>query len=457
MEENPILPQGPPPPMNMLPPTPAGLESLYSLCRIIYPDQANPLQVTALLKYWLGGPDPLDYISMYANPGKLSENISPHWHYISFGLSDLHGDARVHDISNPDGISGFGFELTFRLKREPEETAPPTWPATLMQSLAKYVFQSGNTLCAGDHVSWHCALDNSESRIQHMLMTTDVQLKSTRTPFGSVDFIQIVGVCPEELKAAQKWNGMGVLEMLKQLPSTGGAWHVTDMRRGESIFELDVNAHDKVERGVEVEGSNLSGVSARCSWGEHSDWRASDGNTKNEQKYRNTINLNEDEFRRMNSDIQRSLSDIRYQESISHNVLRLDDLNYNNSGLPETELLGHVKKFESIHLIFNLEAGSLLPLAIRGRVKHGRHFTFKSILGQIAITLVTSSVTGTLVTTEHPYVAQGYWLQVLITDDLAEDMSNKFQILSNPETVILPRTFSWPDHKLSITIVPDKI
>jgi suppressor of fused-like protein len=55
----------------------------------------------------------------------------------------LHGDGRVHDVSGANGISGFGFELTFRLKREPEETAPPTWPATLMQSLAKYVFQSG--------------------------------------------------------------------------------------------------------------------------------------------------------------------------------------------------------------------------------------------------------------------------------------------------------------------------
>lgn len=40
------------PPMNILPPTPAGLEALYALCRKIYPDQVNPLQVTALLKYW---------------------------------------------------------------------------------------------------------------------------------------------------------------------------------------------------------------------------------------------------------------------------------------------------------------------------------------------------------------------------------------------------------------------
>lgn len=50
MDEAAALPQGPP--INILPPTPTGLESLYSLCRKIYPDQVNPLQVTALLKYW---------------------------------------------------------------------------------------------------------------------------------------------------------------------------------------------------------------------------------------------------------------------------------------------------------------------------------------------------------------------------------------------------------------------
>jgi suppressor of fused-like protein len=38
--------------MSAFPPTPLGLEALYSLCRRIYPDQANPLQVTALVKYW---------------------------------------------------------------------------------------------------------------------------------------------------------------------------------------------------------------------------------------------------------------------------------------------------------------------------------------------------------------------------------------------------------------------
>ena len=45
----------------------------------------------------LGGPDPLDYISMYAHPGSPGSGVEPHWHYVSFGLSDLHGDSRVHE------------------------------------------------------------------------------------------------------------------------------------------------------------------------------------------------------------------------------------------------------------------------------------------------------------------------------------------------------------------------
>lgn len=49
-------------------------------------------------------------------------------------------------FTGQEGPSGFGFELTFRLKREPGETAPPTWPAELMQGLARYVFQSGKKL-----------------------------------------------------------------------------------------------------------------------------------------------------------------------------------------------------------------------------------------------------------------------------------------------------------------------
>ncbi|GFG39370.1 hypothetical protein Cfor_08323 [Coptotermes formosanus] len=420
-------------PITTFPPTPLGLEALYSLCRRIYPDQVNPLQVTALVKYWLGGPDPLDYISMYSNSGDPEQNIPPHWHYISFGLSDLHGDGRVHDVSGPETPSGFGFELTFRLKREPGETAPPTWPAAVMQALAKYVFQSANTLCVGDHVSWHSALDNSESRIQHMLMTADPQLGTAHTPFGSVNFVQIVGICREELQAAQHWNGPGVLEILKRLPGAGGPWLITDMRRGESMLELDPAAQEEVERGIETEGSNLSGVSARCSWAD-----------VNVQHLTPGAELGDGEGGLL-------------REGPATCPEPLDTPSSDEFGILESTELLRSKRLESLHLTFNLEAGSLLPLAIRGRVKHGRHFTFKSVLGDTAITLVAPTVTGTLVDSEHPYVAHGPWLQVLIPDDLAQVMSDSFEVLNNPEELILPKTFVWPDHKMAITVVEDKM
>lgn len=72
----------------------------------------------------------------------------------------------------------------------------------------------------------------------------------------------------------------------------------------------------------------------------------------------------------------------------------------------------------------------------RGRVMHGRHFTFKSILSHTAITIVAPSVTGTLVSREKPYVVQGPWLQVLLPEDLSEKMAQEFQILNSPNQVI---------------------
>lgn len=210
---------------------------------------------------------------MYNNPGNAALNIPPHWHYISFGLSDLHGDGRVHQHElMPDGElrSGMGFELSFRLVKPPAGPTdtqsgpekPPTWPANLLQALARYVFQTGNRLCAGDNVPWRKSLDNSASSIQHMLITTDPQLRRTLTPFGWVDFCQIVGVTEEELEQASRWNGNGVVSLLKKDPSTGGDWLITNMSRVQSVFELFPETLIELERDLENEGSDLAGVNA---------------------------------------------------------------------------------------------------------------------------------------------------------------------------------------------------
>ncbi|XP_046626497.1 suppressor of fused homolog [Neodiprion virginianus] len=409
-----------------------GLDALHNLCREIYPEQSNPLTVTAIVKYWLGGPDPLDYISMYENPGYPELGVPPHWHYVSLGLSDLHGDGRLHPKSEPGCLSGFGFELTFRLVRKRGETTPPTWPANVMQQLAKYVFNSGNMLLPGDHVSWHAPLDNANGKITQILMGRDPQLPtSASTPHGEVTFVQIVGVTSEELQAAQHWNGLGVVNLLKTTRSYG-PWLVTDMARTYSVMEEDPSLAERIQCGIEREGSNLSGVSAKCWWVQ----MASDRST---EKYREPQNDSEDDDDD-GEDVKPTIKTERL--SPCENGGNFDEEN-------------GIRTLPGIHLTFNLEAGGLLPLAIKGRVMHGRHFTFKSILSHAAVTIVAPTVTGTLVTEEKPYVVQGPWLQVLLSEDLAEKMAQEFQILNSPEQLELPKTFSWPEYKLAVTIVND--
>jgi suppressor of fused-like protein len=45
----------------------------------------------------LGGPDPLDYITIYRSKTGSKETPHLHWHYVTSGFSDLHGDGRVHE------------------------------------------------------------------------------------------------------------------------------------------------------------------------------------------------------------------------------------------------------------------------------------------------------------------------------------------------------------------------
>ncbi|XP_077992002.1 suppressor of fused homolog [Glandiceps talaboti] len=451
-------------------PLPIGLEAIYSVCRKLYPVQPNPLQVTAVVKYWLGGPDPLDYISMYPNPGIPEKGIPPHWHYVSFGLSDLHGDGRVHEFTGGEGPSGFGLELTFRLKREATETAPPTWPAELMQGLARYVFQSENIFCSGDHVSWHCPLDNSESRINHMLMADDPQLPPITTQFGTVQFVQVLGVCSEELQAAQQWNGPAVLDLVRKTHLAGGPWLVTDMRRGESIFEIDPHLQELVDHGIEADGSNLSGVSAKCSWEDWDDFSNESSGTE-----QNTPHISKYDSEQIKAALQRGLGqdrtvlppiDVQTPANIRHerdsNQDILDKRKPSLGGSSESDLEGssmeliRTRTLDGVRLKFNMEAGALLPLAFKGRLKHGRHFTFKSITGDVAVTLVSAHVEGSIVDEHHHYAAHGPWLQILVADEVLDTMIEDLDVLTNPAEVELPKKFIWPGQRLSITVIQDE-
>lgn len=427
-----------------------GLEILYEACRQVYPDQPNPLQVTAFIKYWLGGPDPLDYISMYDHPGIPELHIPPHWHYISFGLTDLHGDNRVHEVSGSEFPSGFGYELTFRLiKSSNEESSPPTWPAALLQALAKYVFHTGNSFCAGDHVSWHCPLDGSdfESRLQHMLLAEDILLPPVHGALGTVKFLQVVAVTEDELQVAQHWNGTAILELLRRIPAAGGPWLVTDMRRQSSLFEIQPSFRREVELGIDRDGCSLSGVSAKIHWEER---KVSVGN-KLGPAWRNPQTEEEEEDEGgVASDS--SQDDEEETEGASAAPRR--------AGTTETGEIWPIRRlYKGVHLTLNQEAASLLPVVLRGRLRHDRHFTFKAVAGgDTAVTLLTARVGGALASLSAPLVAKGPWLQILVDPDWLSQLESELACLQQPEaTLELPKTWCWPERQMALTVVPDEL
>jgi hypothetical protein len=69
--------------------------------------------------------------------------------------------------------------------------------------------------CVGDHISWHCPIDSADTKLHHFLLAEDPQLRIVRTPYGSVQFLQLVGITHDELGAVQQWNGPEILHILR--------------------------------------------------------------------------------------------------------------------------------------------------------------------------------------------------------------------------------------------------
>lgn len=118
----------------------AGFDAIAEALRRLYPGQ-DGFYYGTIIPYVLGGQDPLSGVEVWK-----SVRGTPHWHYVTYGFSELY-----EKESDDPAVSGFGFELTFRLKRG-EEKDPPVWPVSLLQNLARYVFSSGNVFGAGHHM-----------------------------------------------------------------------------------------------------------------------------------------------------------------------------------------------------------------------------------------------------------------------------------------------------------------
>lgn len=169
-----------------------------------------------------GGEEPLDAIYVWQRAEPL-----PHWHYVTLGFSELYAKRNA----NP-AVSGFGFELTFRLALEPGASEPPLWPMHLLQGLARYVFKSGNGFHAGHRLSTNGPITlGSPSALCALGFAFDPELAPIDTPNGHLAFLQVVGLTQDEERAAQQWDTRKLLDLL--LPAMP-LW-ITDPRRASLI------------------------------------------------------------------------------------------------------------------------------------------------------------------------------------------------------------------------------
>jgi hypothetical protein len=152
------------------------------------------------------------------------------------------------------GVSGFGFELTFRLTCKSQEEKPPNWALDFLQNLGRYVFETGNPFGVGHTMPLNGPIEVGSSTLIHAAtFASDPQLPPMMTPNGRVEFLQIVGLTMDELEAITSWNAEAFLD----LRSRDDPFLLTDISRASWLADPRFAA--EVARRSELEGSS-------CGW-----------------------------------------------------------------------------------------------------------------------------------------------------------------------------------------------
>jgi len=171
-----------------------------------------------LLRYSLGGKDPLDGISGYEST-KQEEHI----HFCSYGFSELY----YNEEAVGQDFSGFGFELTFRLQEKLPLKQDPIWVATLLQGFARYIFESEKWFEEYQFLDLQGRI-TEQSSICGFIFIKDVELEEIDTAHGKVEFLQLFGITKDELEAIRNQT-----KTTKEI--------IDDHRKNNSYLITDIN------------------------------------------------------------------------------------------------------------------------------------------------------------------------------------------------------------------------
>lgn len=186
-------------------PTASGWDAIDAACQRLYGDQP-PRHVGYMPGRAFGSV--LQGCSAYRS--------DDHWHYVTYGPSNLFDD----DEGENDGLSGWGYGLTWRARDLGAEGEAPGWPFTMLQRLAKWASDEGVLLGEGSHlvigspVTGFPHTDGPDTQLTGVLLASDPQLGEIVTANGRVRFLQFVTVDAETLALAQEEGSASVLERL---------------------------------------------------------------------------------------------------------------------------------------------------------------------------------------------------------------------------------------------------
>lgn len=205
----------------------------------LYPAQSNPPHFAPTLSPVFSEDELIYGVSGY------KADDPAHWHMVTYGFSELYAKE-----SDDPTVSGWGFELTLRLPRKARDKQPPAWAINFLFNLGRYVLRSRNPFGDGHAMDLNGPICvGADTAIRAIAFTTDSQLGTIDTPNGRVEFLQVVGLTPDEHQACGDWHTGGVLEILRETD----ALLITDLAR-RSAFE-DSAAAARLEEGIDRDGS----------------------------------------------------------------------------------------------------------------------------------------------------------------------------------------------------------
>lgn len=158
----------------------------------IYQGQTNPKHYGTLIKWKLGGKDPLDGISVY--------DAGDYWHFITYGLSELY----EKETENKDW-SGYGYEMTFKLKKYDFDDLEGEIKCVcgILQAIARITFGNNEVFKPYEYIytGQTVGIDSKQqSNITGFICVPDSSVNAINTPNGKVEFLELIGMTDAELK-----------------------------------------------------------------------------------------------------------------------------------------------------------------------------------------------------------------------------------------------------------------